>query len=366
MTDFDAVNADPVLTPDDYMPPERFISNYAISERTVGGYVQLNMDGDWGALPVRGNVGVRVVGTDQTSNGFLADGTPLTQSQDYQDVLPSANLVFQVSDAALLRVAASRSLTRPTLSALSPGGIIAPTGLTARLGNPELNPFSANQVDASFEWYFTNEALASVTYFFKDVDGFITNVATEGKIDAGELVNDLGEDVSNATFLVTRPVNGEAATIQGVEASFQTPFSFLPAPFDGLGALANFTFADSQSTIEFNDQLVTTLLPGQSRSSYNLVGYYEKGPFSGRVVYSWRDDYLDQVRPSQSQRSNFIADYGQLDMSLQYDLAANLAVTFDALNLLEAEEQRYGEWLDRNVRYTEWGRFVLFGIKVNY
>ena len=229
-----------------------------------------------------------------------------------------------------------------------------------------MDPFTAIQVDAALEWYFAEEALAAVTFFYKDVDGFITNVTFEGMVDAGTLINDLGEDVSDAIFTITRPINGESATIKGVEASLQAPFTFLPEPFDGFGALVNFTFADSESEIVFDDQTITTLLPGQSRYSFNVVGYYEKGPFSTRVAYTWRDQFLDEVRASPDQRSNFIADYGQLDITMQYAVTDFLVLTFDALNLLENEEQRFGETRDRNIRFSETGRFLLFGARAKF
>src|SRR5690606_36095280 len=162
---------------------------------------------------VRGNFGVRVVETDQTSNGYLATGTPLSRKRDYSEVLPRFNLVGEASEDLLIRLAASKSLTRPTLTALAPGGTIAPTGLTARLGNPNLDPFTAWQLDASLEWYFSDEGLAAVTFFYKDVDAFITQVVSEGQVDAGTLINDLGEDVSNAIFTITQPINGDKATV---------------------------------------------------------------------------------------------------------------------------------------------------------
>ena len=365
VTDFDAVFSDSVLTPDTFIPPERYISNFNIEEETFAAYIQLNIDTQIGKIPVRGNIGVRTIDTDQTSSGFIADGTPVSQSQNYAETLPSLNLAVELSDDFLLRFTASKSLTRPTLTALSPGGTIAPTGLTANLGNPGLAPFTADQFDIALEWYFAQESLVSIVYFDKNVDGFITNVGAESMVNGGTLINDDGEDVSNAIFLVTQPVNGETASITGYEISIQAPFTFLPSPFDGFGTLLNYTEVDSESTIQFNNMTVTTLLPGQSESSYNAILYYEKDDFSGRLAYSWRDEYLDQLRPSQRQRSNFIDEYGQMDLSLQYAYK-DITFTFDALNLLEEEEHRFGERKDRSVRYTEWGRFFLLGIRYKF
>lgn len=366
VTDFDAVFADPVLNPAGFEVPRAFIDSFAIKEKTIAGYVQVNIDGNLGGMPVRGNFGVRVVDTDQTSSGFLASGTPLSQSRSYSEWLPSINLVVEPSPDFLVRLAGSKSLTRPTLTALAPGGTIAPTGLTANLGNPDLDPFTAWQFDGSLEWYFSDEGLASATFFYKDVDGFITRVVSQGQVNAGTLINDLGQDVSNAIFTITRPINGDKATVKGFELSLQMPFTFLPSPFDGFGALANYTYADSKSEITFAGQTIQTLLPGQSKSSYNIVGYYEKGPFSTRLAYSWRAKYLYEVRGSQTERSNFIKDYGQLDASVQFAINDNFTITFDALNLLGEETYRYAELEDRNIAYSETGRFFLIGARAKF
>lgn len=366
VVDFDAVFADPVLNPSSFVVPKAFIDSFDITEKTWAGYIQANIDGDLLGMPIRGNFGLRAIDTSQTSRGFLANGTPLSRSQSYSEILPSLNLVGELSEEFLVRLAASKSLTRPTLTALAPGGTIAPTGLTARLGNPELDPFTALQLDVSLEWYFMDEALASATFFYKDVDGFITQVVTQGQVNAGTLINDLGQDVSNAIFTITKPINGDSATVKGFELSLQLPFTFLPSPLDGFGALVNYTYADSSSQITFNNQIIKTLLPGQSRSSYNIIGYYEKGAFSTRLAYSWRDDFLQEVRASSSERSNFQKRYGQLDANIQYAVTDYLTVTFDVLNILEAEAQRYAEREDRNIVFSETGRFFMLGARARF
>ncbi len=360
--DFPAFFADPTVGTGTFAVPQRFIDSFTISEDTLAGYAQANFDS--GVL--RGNFGGRIINTDQTSEGFLADGTPISQSQSYSEFLPSINLVAEVTDELLVRFAGSRTITRPTLFQLSPGGNVAPTSLTATLGNPDLDPFVSDQFDLSFEWYFGSEALASATYFTKNVDGFISNVTSQSMINAGTQIDDAGNDVSDAIYTVTRPVNGQGATVDGFELSVQTPFTFLPAPFDGLGVVANYTWANSESTIVFNGQTITTLLPGQSESSYNLIGYYEKGRFSGRLAYAWRDEYLSEVRASDDQRSNFTDAYGQLDASVRFTLTDNITLTFDALNITEEEVYLFSERKDRNRAYGLTGRFLSFGVRAKF
>src|SRR5690606_16783245 len=101
-------------------PPE----NYSITERSYGGYVMAKFGGDnW-----RGNAGVRIIRTDQTSRGNeigvpSGPGTiddnafgiyrPITVERSYTDILPSINLAFDVAPRVTLRLAAARVMARP-------------------------------------------------------------------------------------------------------------------------------------------------------------------------------------------------------------------------------------------------------------
>ncbi|WP_242156309.1 TonB-dependent receptor [Aestuariivivens sediminis] len=373
VADFDAVFDDPVISGANFNVPQRYISTFAIEEKTFGAYFQADFKGEVFGLPMRGNAGFRYVSTDQTSNGFLGDGTPVSIGQTYSEFLPSLNTVLNLDKDLLFRFTASRTLTRPTLTSLTPGGTVAPGnavpgigGGTANLGNPELKPFTATQFDLALEWYFSKEGLASFTFFNKKVDNFITSVTNERLIDVGSLLNDNGEEVGNSPFIVTQPVNGEGATITGFEISLQLPFTFLPKPLDGMGALINYTYSDSESEITFNNQTVKTLLPGQAKTSFNLVTYYEKGPFSTRLAYTWRDKLLYEVRSSSGQRSNFLKDYGQLDANIQYSLTDNIILIGNALNLTGEETYRYAEREDRNIAFSETGRFFTFGVRAKF
>lgn len=373
VTDFDAVFADPNIGGANFDVPQRFISTFEIQEKTIGAYFQADFRTQIGNMPFRGNAGIRYVSTDQTSNGFLGDGTPVSIGQTYSDFLPSLNTVLNLSDDLLFRFTASKTLTRPTLTSLTPGGTVAPGaavpgigGGTANLGNPELKPFTATQFDLALEWYFNKEGLASFTFFNKKVDNFITSLTTERLIDVGSLLNDNGQEVGNDPFNVTQPVNGDGATITGFELSLQLPFTFLPKPLDGFGALVNFTYSDSESEIVFNGETIKTLLPGQAKTSFNGVIYYEKGPFSTRLAYTWRDKLLDEVRTSSGQRSNFFTAYGQLDANMQYKVSDNITLIGNALNLTGEETRRYAEREDRNIRFSETGRFFTFGVRAKF
>lgn len=141
--------------------------------------------------------------------------------------------------------------------------------------------------------------------------------------------------------------NLNPATIKGVEMGYHQFFTSLPAPFDGLGVEANYTYVKSStpSSIQGYNIPLTNL----SRSSYNAVLMYEKGPFSARLAYNWRDKYVTGV-------SNFVGvgllpqlvrAYGDLDASLNYAITKNLQISVQAVNLTNTLRFQY--WGSPNV-----------------
>jgi iron complex outermembrane recepter protein len=85
-------------------------NNNKVEEDDQGAYVQSDFKYEFGAHTLRGNVGVRYVKTDMTSDGFaLVAGAPRATeaTHDYSDVLPSLNLVYDISQDLLVRFGAS-------------------------------------------------------------------------------------------------------------------------------------------------------------------------------------------------------------------------------------------------------------------
>src|SRR3546814_431309 len=158
-------------------------------------------------------------------------------------------------------------------------------------GNPNLKPLTVSQADIALEWYPSATTMLYGTLFYKKVKNF-----------EGTAVYDQTFEVPGKgpqTFQVTAQVNGDAGTIKGFEVGGNTFFSFLPSPFDGLGAQANLTYVDSKApslvSFDANGRPLQTPLQGLSRWSYNIVGFYEKYGFTARAAWNWPNDYLDTV-----------------------------------------------------------------------
>jgi TonB-dependent receptor len=317
------------------------------NEKTYTGYAMLRFGMEDAALPFDGNLGVRVVRTEVESVGVMTDPNgsgallPLDIKRNYTDVLPSLNVRFLLQDNLYLRFAASRAMSRPGLDQLQPnlnlnttrdedGNLTDPTGSA---GNPWLNPMTADQLDAAIEWYFGKGSMLYSTVFYKKVHGFIT----DGVFD---------ETYNGDVYQVTRPVNGEEGTIKGAEFGYTQFFDFLPGPFDGLGIQLNYTYVDSEApspTAEDTDGTpLITSLPGLSKNSANAILMYEKGRFSARVAYNWRNDWLITTQGNGTgQLPVYNKPLGWLDASFRYNINDNWSISLDGQNLLDSEHETY-------------------------
>ena len=316
--------------------------SWKVDEETYALYFQLDLDGEMGSLPYRGNVGVRYYNTDLVSSGWLdAEGTtPGQVERSYDDLLPSLNLALLPRDDVIVRIGIAKVMARPDQEDLSFGGTFNLEEETARVGNPYLNPFEATAFDLGVEWYFADAGLLSAAYFYKDVDSFISN----GVIEGGIIVETPDGPVS---FDAVGPINGEGATVQGFEIGYQHAFDFLPFPFDGFGTQLNYTYTDSSVATPYveGNQSYTLPLEGLSESSYNAVLFYERDAFSVRVAYNYRDAFLANRSNTQG-NPQFTDEYGQLDASINWNVTEKITLSFNGINL--NDEARYQYFLTPN------------------
>lgn len=313
-----------VDTPNGYLRNDS--RDYKIAEKTISGYLMVEGEGQVFGRPAKFNAGVRISGTDFTANTIalitrrinnanVLVPTPTTDTNKYTNVLPSANLIVNVTDKFLVRLSASQTLQRAGLADLAPSTFINQTNLTSGGGNAQLTPPISSNLDVSFEYYTGKSSLISGAVFYKDVKDFIATGTIEEIIPGFE---------SDGPYRTSRPFNIASAKVKGFELGVQQFFDFLPSPLDGFGVIANYTYADSKDSNGF--PLVAT-----SKHSYNLVALYEKGPVSARLAYNWRDDAVFEFTQG---RPDVIAARSQLDAQVGIDLAKRISLSFQAQNLI--------------------------------
>jgi iron complex outermembrane receptor protein len=328
-----------------------------------------------GGWTVRGNVGIRYAKTEVTSKGWqtVTSGTPpvvsynyVTAENDYEDVLPSFNLVFEPRDNLVLRLGAAKVMSRPTLGDLTPGGSVAPTTRTVSYGNPLLNPFRATNYDASVEWYFGREALLAVAVFHKDIDSFITSETVSAPYNTLGLPLELLQGAAQPTdlFLVTRRLNGEGGKLDGIEIQYQQPFTFLPGPWSHFGFTGNVTWVDSD--VSYGATAGRNRLTGQSKNTANATLYYETDRFQARVSAAYRSQYLVSFPGSNGNSEEGVNDATNIDASMSYDITDSMTVSLEGINLTDEYTDRYVDITDRVSDYRHTGREVAVGLRWKY
>lgn len=333
-------------------------ASYVVTEKTAGGYVRADYAFALGAVPVTGNVGVRYVHTDQVASGTLTTGsvaTPASFPQTFNNWLPSFNLRAELTHDLIGRLAASRVLTRPNVTQSAPQISVSTDQPTASGGNPALKPFLATQFDASLEWYFNRQGSLTGALFYKSMDDYITaqniNVEIPGR----------------GTVLLSTQVNGGNAKVYGAEAAYNQVFTFLPAPFDGLGFQASYTHTSVQASYTAGARPIKDQLIGLSKNSFNVVGFYDKGPLSTRLSYTWRDKYLTGIG-STTQATTTQAAFGSLDGNLSIRATSYLMFSVEAINIANANSYSYS-YNEKELQFGEinnYGRTILFGVRAQF
>jgi len=353
---------------------EQLGSELNVRERTFDAYAQLDL-GDTNSR-VSGNVGARYVHTNLTSTGFgtnldnlslLADNTTtivaasgaLSSKNSYNYVLPSFNLLFNVSDRFVTRFAAARVLSRPDFNQLGVGLSVDANVRSISAANPDLKPYLANQVDLSFEYYLPHSGLLSLAFFYKNVENFIVN----GQVLESHPVRKVDGSTVTLDFRRNLPINLETVNIKGIEVGYQVPLDLFVGALNGFGVFGNGTYVDAPE-VPAEENGLPFLLPGVSKFSYNVGGFFEKWGLGARAYYNWRSKY-DTGNANYFGDRDYQLPYGQLDGSVSYDVTKFATVSFDFENVTGAaikEQNNFGlarGWFQNPRRFT-------FGVRARF
>ena len=327
-------------------------NNRSAIEADTALYLQADYKLDLMGMPLRGNIGVRQVTTTQTVKGVFARGTALeniTLKRSYDDTLPAFNATFEPMDNVLVRVAASKVMSRPTLASLSPSGSISTGGQTLSIGNPLLDPIRADTYDLSLEWYPDRDTLFTVSLFKKKINSWIQSaVRTITFSETGYDVSLLdGTGQTGATpYTVTQPTNTPGGDLTGYEIAINKPFTFLPGLLSNTGAILNYTHVESKINYLITPSATAPVfreydLLGLSPNAYNATLYYEGKKLSGRVSYSYRDGYVSVLLPGSSADLWGKEDVRSVDAQLSYNVNNRLTFVLEGTNLTdEAQDSR--------------------------
>ena len=338
-----------------------------------------------------GNVGVQVVGTDQSSSSFFVTRaftpdqvvTRVSDGKSYEHVLPQVNLVFAMGDVHAVRVGLAKTIARARmdqLKATEESGYDFITGEPGGSGgNPLLDPWEAWNFDVAYERYFgEGEGYVAVAGFYKDLETYIYDQTV--RYDFTTLL----ENTPPALFPpgvtpqtegdFTRPVNGSGGYVQGLELSASVPFNMFSESLDGFGAQFSYSYTDSDIAIQGSVSSIpieSIPLPGLSQDVWNLTLYYENYGFAARINTRYRSEYIGEVTNFANDRGFRFVDADQItdaqfSYSFQGDRLSGLQLLFQINNLTNEPYVAYSQDKTRVLDYQEYGTQYLLGLNYRF
>jgi TonB-dependent receptor len=352
-----------------------------IKEKTYAIFMKASFDADIADMPFHMNVGIRDEGTHVTAGAIGRDPILLTvpendptllqatysesktisRKNNYNYLLPSVDLKLQVTPQLILRLDASRTLTRPSLGSLKPVinlGTLRKGSLAASGGNPYLSPYLSDNFDAGVEWYYGRNSYVSANAFLKNIDNFIVGGVSTQTIN-GVIDPFTGQP---AKFQVNAQVNGPKGTVRGLELAVQQVFGDT-----GFGFQANATLVNTNRKFKKSDISGSAFAITGLANSANLVAFYDKHGFQIRGALNWRDTYLSGL--GQGQGGTFGAEpvyvdaQTQIDASASWDITKQITIFVEGTNLNNSTYHTHGRFTNQPLDFWSYGRRYTAGVR---
>jgi len=321
---------------------------YDASHSINAGYVMADSTfGKWRFIG-----GARYEDSDQeviTFNPFdLANET--TSINESRDVLPSLNVVYQLSSKTNIRAAYGRSVNRPEFRELSPFAFVEVTGGRSVAGNPDLKQATLDSFDLRWEQFPGSGEVLAASVFYKKISKPIERI------------------IQPTTELRTSFVNADEATLWGTELELRSSLERISPRFRYLSANLNYAYIHSDVTVGAQQlSIVTSLnrpMEGQSDQVTNAALQFFRPDWGTmvRILGSYTGKRLTDVG-SDGLPDIYETPYTAFDVVVSQDLdnlAKGLEVKLAATNLLdEKREFTQGGALQRSYRP---GRTVSFSL----
>jgi len=332
---------------------EKTLNNYDATENVYAGYVMSQFQFNKLMLLA----GVRYEFTDVEYNTGQWDAEndasiKVSGTNDYGFVLPMFHAKYSLDKFTSLRAAATFSYARPNFEEMVQGAEFDLDDAEAALGNLELEPVKAFNLDLFAEHYFGNVGVLSAGLFYKNLSNFIYKKS------------DYATFMQTDSVKVTQSVNGDDATLWGFEVAWQQNLTFLPGVFSGLGIYTNYTYTNSSATVknlaDVDEGETDIDLPGQAKHVGNLALYYTRGGFNARISANFNGEFTSKIDDGRLYK---IDDRLQFDISASQRLSENASVYGEVINLTNQRRVDFYDTLDTPATREYYGFWTRIGFK---
>jgi TonB-dependent receptor len=298
--------------------------------------------------------GVRYEASRYRYTGRIFDGhalEPLSAGLRDGQWLPGVHFRYRLDEDTALRTAVTRTFARPDFADLVPYQVTVASSDAILSGNPALKSTTTWNVDAAVERYLPSVGVISAGAFGKRLIDYVYSFDTTKTVD-------------DERFTVMQPRNGDAATLYGVELTYQNQLRFLPAPLDSLGVYATYTRTVSQAHYPTREGAKAPL-PGQTGHLGNVALWYEKGGFSGRLAANFHGESIRAIGRT-ADGDDHLEGRAQVDLSIAQALRRRTWIVFELDNLTDAPVKVFQGHRGRPTQIEHYGRTAALGVRLAF
>ncbi len=344
INDASELNASEVFAPENFnihgfgiSEDTKDIDSYKASEDLFAGYAMFELPVNLFERRLRIIGGARYEVSNQKLFSFYPILNETTQvskdsvytDNDYLDLLPSLNLVYELTKTTNLRMSASQTLARPSLREYAPFTFYDFMYLTNVKGNPSLTRSLIQNYDIRYEWFMNPGEVISISGFYKIFKNAIeeTILPTSGEIQ---------KSFTNSK---------ENAYNYGVEFELRKNLGFImPSTFlEYIGFNVNYAWINSEITVKQINETETRPMWGQSPYTFN-VGLFFNQPDWGtsfNVAYNVSGKRIIQVADITAYSFDNPHIYemarNMVDISVSQKIYGNFGAKFTVRNLLNEQ-----------------------------
>lgn len=301
----------------------RATDNYLATHDVLAGYGMVDTPL---TQKLRLTTGIRLEDSDQrvtTYDPFAAEVIPIVAALQTTDVLPSVNLTYLLTDDMNLRLAVSRTLTRPDLREMAPFEFTDFVGGRTEFGNPDLERSLIDNYDIRWEAFPELGGVMAVSAFYKRFRKPIEQIVQP-----------------QAEVRITYE-NAIGARNYGVELEFRRNLRQLHSYLRDFSVNSNIAFIRSQVELPENVGIQTLSerpLQGQSPYVVNATLGYDNPDLevSGAISYHVFGKRIAEVG-SHGSPDVYELSRSQLDVSLSRTIVSYYRLSFSAKNLLDPD-----------------------------
>lgn len=347
------------LTNGESIPDEFLRANFDVQENVFAGYAMTNQK-----LSDKLSIllGVRLEATSITATGNQIEDEEniigeITETSSYANLLPGIHFKYDITNQTVLRFAWTNTLARPNYADLVPSLDIVIGDEEIFAGNADLEATTSMNFDVMAEHYFQSVGILSGGLFYKNIDNFIYTFQ-------GETTDDFYGTGTNG-FEIFQPLNGEGATIFGMEFAFQRQLDFLPGFARNFSIYLNYTYLSSSADgirNEDGEERTDLGLPNTAPNLFNGSLAYADKKFSARLSLNFSDSYIDEIggRPFDDR---YYDTQLFLDFNTSFQFNKNLSL-YASVNNITDQPLRYFQGVrERTMQAEYYGQRITFGLK---